>query len=115
MKKQLLNPGIIIVLFLIMSFQTQGPKTEPAKIPPFTFGNDFVNQNLLSVTTSGSNKSGIEQYLIYNRGLKALSFVSWNTSQYRAIIPEKETPVLSGNIFQTFPLNDKVTFQLYQG
>jgi hypothetical protein len=115
MKKQLLNPGIVIVLFLFMLFLFQGPKTEPAKIPPFTFGNDFANPDLSSKLIFGSNETGEDQNHIYHKGLQALSFFSWNTRQHRGSIPDKDIAVLSGNILQTFTFQDKVTIQLYHG
>jgi hypothetical protein len=107
MKKQLINPGNVIVLLLLMSFQTLAWKKEPDKTQPFTFGNDYANPDLWCQLYLGSKDSGIEPNSRNNLVLSGLSAEVCNVFSLIAIIPE-QVNLSSPYKVQVFKFNDNV-------
>jgi hypothetical protein len=95
MKKQLLNPGIVIALLLLMSLQvhaqTQAPTTEPAPTPPFTFGTDFMSRYIWRGLNLGGNTPSIEPNFTYNIGQSGLSLGAWGAFSVGGTVPNQET------------------------
>jgi len=107
MKKQLLNPGNGIVLFLLMSFQTLAWKKEQDKIQPFTIVNDSANTDSWCQLYLGSEDSGIEANSSNKPVLWGLSAEECNALSLLARIPEQAI-LLSDNNVQVFKFNDNI-------